>query len=544
MSVFEQYLQTALGWHDGVRVRVQDKVESPLVSIHEAVHERIFAETPDGQVHAVFAGALREGLVCAEDAAAVRQTVEGMFDNSRKAHEVFANYLSIKELPASTEQHYLKELSADYLAFYEQLAELIDEHIPTSFLQYVIGWEFAAAVFSSKLILRTAGCSKGVPLLLKPDERPDVRLELLLGTLRGHEMRQLCEKIQIVAKQTCDQRGMEPWDFLVEEAWVRRTLIDGRYSDASTVEEAVSAELRAWLRERVPFWYLLEEQQQNAFDCFTEMASNRFGMELNNAQGLLGLKSTHISTLRRAVSQSRSRVVNTNPIQLPKGDVAFLKDFSSWQDYEAVGVYSACPPAQASCWMVLFWNQDPENHPAAVAYQYMTKDVGDFLELWSRHHAAGIKVPTITAVVLAIRGIREYPNILKSYPHLLADGIREKVCWYLWNGIFELIHASLNSGQKLSFACIEMEEFAQHYGQPTQLEYDGMAIVAVQTVEEPDLGIFLRAMRHQAFGALSQVIAAAVAEGKAHWIDDEVSNGLVPLCREALGVAETFWDEY
>jgi hypothetical protein len=416
--------------------------------------------------------------------------------------------------------------------------------VPTSFLQYLVGWAFAVAVFSSNLIERVGEIERGTLLILTPEERPSERLVQLLNTLRQHDLSFLRGFLHEVAEKECQRQGFEPWDFLSEEAWMQRTYEEGRTDEGTFVEEAISRELRAWLRGIVPFPYLPEERQHEAFSSFSEMASSRFGMEIQDIHSLIDLDTLNIATSRRAIYQSRSRVKNSNPIRLPYGDSESLAEYENWQNFVAVGIYSACPPDNCKTWLMLFWTEDPEHHGAACSFTFDASEVGAFLQSWSEHREHGDKVPNISAVVIAIHGLHEYPEILQAYPYLLAEGIRERVAWYLWNGIYEMIHAFRSAEQPLYFGRIEMAEYEPHRGQLSQLEYDGMVIVLIQTTETPTIGVFVRAMRHQAFGSLSALIITLVKEGKSFWIAEHLQRDMVSLGREALAVAETFWDEY
>jgi hypothetical protein len=224
-SNFTTWFATLAGWHDGVRIRVRDDVESPLVSIHEGIHEKILSETPDGQVHAAFLAALREGLVKSEDKTAVETTVKGIFEHSQFAQEVFANYLAIKQLPADSENRYLSEPHSDYREYFDVLSEIIDEHIPTSFLQYVVGWALGVVVFSSTLIERVPDLKQGQPLVLSTDEQPSARLKQLIRVLRKHDLAKIRDRIFTVAQEECARRALTPWNFSSEYEWMTRTFV-------------------------------------------------------------------------------------------------------------------------------------------------------------------------------------------------------------------------------------------------------------------------------------------------------------------------------
>jgi hypothetical protein len=544
--MFESLFSSLAGWHDGVRIRVCDDFSSPLVSVHESIHERIFAETPDGQVHAAFFGALKEDLVADNDRAAVEATVRNILLHSRYAQEVFANYMAIKQLPAASEAKYLGELSTEYCEYFHVLADIIDPHIPTTYLQFLVAWALAVAVFSSELIVRIEKVSPGEPVVLLPDEQPNTRLNQLLARLRSQNLSELRERLCMIARKECESRGIKLWDFVSEEEWTDRIFNGGDIcSDGAHIEEAMSKELDLWIRGFAEFPFLKNDFRREVFDRYSDAVLSRFGMDLRDANEILNVDGLSVATLRGAVWQSRSRVKNTSPANVKAGSSAFLSEYGRWKHFVAVGIYTAYPPKNLSTWIVLFWTNDPQCHPAAEVASFDSKDVGKFLELWSQHQAAGDLVPQITSIVVALDGMAEFAEVLKRNPiFLFVEEFRSKLCWYLLNGVFEFIYGLIEKKLPVFVGRIDMPEYEQHHQKLSQLEYDGIVLVVAQVTDTHVIGLFVRAMRHQSFAPLKSLIAALVDDGKVEWMTDKILREAQPIGTEAFAVSSTFWDEY
>jgi len=88
------------------------------------MHERIFRETPDGQIHAAYCGAIDLDSVTGETRDVVERSLDVFIENARLPHEAFATYLSVKALPATVEPLLLAELSTEYLGYRPSLRKL------------------------------------------------------------------------------------------------------------------------------------------------------------------------------------------------------------------------------------------------------------------------------------------------------------------------------------------------------------------------------------------------------------------------------------
>lgn len=258
MRPFHLEYRAIAGYHDGVGARVIDTAApSPLVSLHEAMHGRIFRETPDGQVHASYCLAAERRALPDAVLAAVRTSSQICFEVSRLPHESFATYLSIKSLPASEESTYLRQLTPEYLQYFRPLSDRIDEFFPSSYLQFLIAWNLAVLVFSSPLLERFQTLDVSIPVDLSPDENPAHRLTLLLREFERSAMSQLSGGLERVARDTCKQRGVRYWNIFSEDAWTEVLYSGGVVSKTpALLEFRLSDFLREQFVSMVPFTVL------------------------------------------------------------------------------------------------------------------------------------------------------------------------------------------------------------------------------------------------------------------------------------------------
>ena len=143
-------------------------VVSPPVAYHEMEHGKIFRETPDGNIASAFSVALERHTVDEAILSSLNASLEILCEASRRPHEAFATYLSVKVMPSNDVGALMAKLTPEYEAYFGLLAGLLDRKIKTTFLQYLVAWNCAVIVFSSPLIERLYHIDLRAPLVLTP----------------------------------------------------------------------------------------------------------------------------------------------------------------------------------------------------------------------------------------------------------------------------------------------------------------------------------------------------------------------------------------
>jgi hypothetical protein len=558
MRAFQVEYRAIAGFHDGVCARVLDSATlSPLVSLHEAMHGRIFRETPDGQIHAGYCLAVEHRLLSGPALEAATQSSQRFFESARLPHESFATYLSIKSLPAAEESTQLQQLTPEYIEYFKLLSECIDGVFPTSHLQFLIAWNFAAAIFSSPLLERFDTLDVNLPVDLLPDESPHHRFDLLLRQFVRADRWHLRQKLEIAAREMCAQSGLRYWDIFSENAWMEALYFDGRISEAPVLlEMKLSKLLQDWLRSTVSFTVLQGPRLAAAFARYAASLHTKLNLQPCIAVSQdSDQRRIQSDIIRTAASESQSRIINSGFYSPHRLDDLPGRTEELLRKLSAISIYSDCPPGRnLTHWSILGWarqatdaREAPEFLPELLA-RFRSSDVLSFLTEWMDRRARGVAVPELRAIIVAIRGPAEYEQLLeKLRPILDVDvDLYSRLCWYCWGGFMEMHQALANSRGPLFFGDLYEESYRELLNRNAldALSYNGLVIKVLQVGEKTRRGLFMKALPMQSAASLSSSQDVWVQTGVIEPASHEMLDKLVPLTSEVIEVARTFWREY
>ncbi|MBY3381692.1 hypothetical protein [Rhizobium laguerreae] len=209
--------------------------ENPTVTFHEVLHERILMRTPDGLTHL----RLKQlSVECAADEGTrnwAAQWCEAIEQESAIAHESIATYCGIKQAACKEHPAAIAALSADYLSWFQSLAEPIDKVFYASYVQYLIGWFLAELCFSTSMPARICLNRPGSAIVFADDEKPNWRLERILDRFSEEEMKDLLRCLQAVT--TVDIQSEDAWEALPIQ-------------DQKSLDGQLSKTIREWAEER------------------------------------------------------------------------------------------------------------------------------------------------------------------------------------------------------------------------------------------------------------------------------------------------------
>jgi hypothetical protein len=528
-----------------------------LVSLHESMHGRIFRETPDGQLHAGYCLAVEQRLLSGPALEAVTKSSQTFFEASRLAHESFATYLSVKALPAAEESTYREQLTPEYMEYFNRLADNIDAFFPTSHLQFLLAWNFAVVVFSSPLIERFHTLDVSLPIELSPDENPGYRFESLLKQFGQSNRYHLKQQLEKLARETCAQRGLHYWDIFSEDAWMEAVLCGGSISAAPAfLEMRLSELLQERLLSIVPFTVLRGSRLAAAFATY----ANSSRMKLNFQRRVLAnlgsdQERLHNEVLRAAAYESQSRIANSECYSPQLLDDLPGRTEDLLRRFPCISIYSDCPPGRnLTHWSILGWVRQAKSSGGQFGFvpeflaQFRSSDVLVFLQEWMDRKARGVAVPELGAIIIAVRGPTEYAPLLENLGPILDENedLRSKLCWYCWEGFMEMHYELAGAQAPLLFGNLHEEayrEVADRHPRDT-LTYNGLVVKTLQVGEKARQGVFMRALPMQSAASLSTFQDLWFQAGKLEPASVEVHEKLVPLTREVIEVARTFWREY
>ena len=159
------------------------------------------------------------------------EILRALLATSRTAQQATATYLSIKRHAADEQPGVLMALSEDHEAYYDVLADVLDERLGASVVQHLVAWNAAIVAFSSRYMARfLSGLQDGEDLAPQPDEQPDARLQRVLDQIDAHAAALdgwLAERHAGICSRVALQRGISTtstrggWFELRARTWCR-----------------------------------------------------------------------------------------------------------------------------------------------------------------------------------------------------------------------------------------------------------------------------------------------------------------------------------
>lgn len=557
MEHFDTEFLSAGGWHDGVRTRVTDSaVNKPLISMHEMMHEKIFRETPDGQIHAAFCNALQLDSISAAERPFVEESARTFFQVSRLPQEVFATYLSVKSFISSAEPALIGQLTQEYLRYFQLFADIVDPQFSSSYVQFLVGWNSAVAVFSSPLLERLGSIDIGDSIHLLEDENWEIRFKRLLVMLEKADYTKLKQRLEVKAQNTCKQLGIAYWDIFSESSWRNKLFQDGQVSDRAgdgpLVEQALSEELREWLQSILPFTFLSGERLAKAFASFDDIISSKLKLIYTGwPNEKIEDTNTDTDTVANVSFQSKSRIKNTLSVRLPTGHREYLLSGEVFEQISAFAVCSACPPQNLTKWYVMLWTGDCKDLTAnpTVAAQFDRDDVMDFFKIWLERDKQGFVVPEVLAIVIAVQGAEDFSRILLETDFLFwkHEKMFNKLCWYWWDRFYDVYKIYCGKSQPVFAGRFDTSGVTPFYGVDVlerAWQYNGLVIKVIHVSEKVGCGLFIRAFPMLSATSIISFENSLIESGKLQVMSNEMLEKFLPLANEVISYAQTFWNEY
>jgi hypothetical protein len=332
------------GFHDGQSAVLNvDSLADPVVAYHEAVHERIFTSTPDGQVLSV----LLQILQYAESKGkalppAVAALANCLLENSRQAHEAVATYLAIMQFSPGLGDSAYQRLPAKYRTYYHMLSDVIDERFHEPRLRCIVAEGLMVTAFDSGYLARLAESDLSSPPDPCLEEYPDERLRRLLVALKNSdaaELRDILQISELTEKEVVEQ--MLANDIPVGDKLAKRML-----------EDIIFTACEPYLRSRFKALSSLPSMEQGTAERLAKFGSvvKPFGITIGVAEeGIAGRRRT------RAFWQARSLVANPRSSPLKREDDRILAGNELFDSLTQFQVLSAEPPEHLSQWMFVGW---------------------------------------------------------------------------------------------------------------------------------------------------------------------------------------------
>lgn len=229
------------GFHDMDRAYISStSITDVIVMQHEMQHDVALTETNYGIIQSIFR-TVYENSKTNTTQNSIAKWSSLLCAGSRHSHEALATYLTIKGLPYQLGLKTVEELPEEYKGYYDILSLLIDNILPTTFLQYMVGKIMIEICFSSRLIEKMLKWQPETPVQLHDDDVPDRRLERLLPVWHNH-----LPELRTLLSEKCPQQNFytdlpHSFNILSEQDWV-------------TIPLNISQQIDDWLNIECRFW--------------------------------------------------------------------------------------------------------------------------------------------------------------------------------------------------------------------------------------------------------------------------------------------------
>lgn len=548
LKPFSLELKTIAGYYDGTRSRIHDSaLASPIVSIHESIHQRIFKETPDGQIHSLFVIYLENKSLKEEDRKVITKSLEIFIESSRLPHEAFATYLSIKNMPPDIESDLLLQHSKEYQSYYKIISDVIDKHYKCSYLQYLIVWNLAILIFSSPLLERLESIDIRIPVNLSEDENSTIRFNLLMNKLKLVDYNALTEKLILSAKKSCDLYKFKYWDILSETEW-EKALYD-KNIDSVLIENDLSITIQDWLISISPFAYLIDNRLIGAYEKFKKTLSEKFHIETELLSRDYSERTIR-NDFKDASDSAKSRIINSTPLYNPQ-KVAIDDIDAVLNEVSSFSIYSLSPHLQSSDLNFHFRSNKKD---ASIILRVEKDTAISFLKKWMKKKQLKEQCPLLDSIILATENHVDFIRDLAADNYFLVNNkeLSSKLCWYWWGDITDVYSLSLIDGAIMYIGEIHStkindikKENANEYIKKILGEYNEIVIRLIEyKIGSESVGLLVRAYPFRVSSVLSRYEDKLINQNKVIRMPEEMIINYTPMASEALHAAQLLWPEY
>lgn len=436
-SVFEPFslvlASSAAGYHDGLHLAVDIKtLADPVIACHEGVHQKIFSDTPDGQVLSSFLMLLG---VKKEWGQALPTSVEPLANllvkNSRFAHETVATYLAIKLFSPGPGDKVYERLPAKYKEYYNTLADVVEKLSDRSRVQRVMAEAISDIVFDSYYQARLVDTGLESAPDPDPEELPDERLRRALDTLSHSEAKQLAETLNTTH---------EAMTLKISKDASERGLDFNHERPQAVFDSSMSIYCRPIIREYLvkrsglPSLSIESSHRRAVLHKFTDMM-RPFKLKLEIAEDPARTK---------AFWQGRSLLINKRLLPCEQGDDRILAGDEVFGAIREFQLLSAEPPDHLDRWIFVGFSGQ---RPPSGGY-FSTDAVLNWLGRCRDREREGRSCPQARAITVAVRRLEEIQAIQKllmKYTSIKDDAgsLRGRsaavVTWYWRESWLELL---------------------------------------------------------------------------------------------------------
>ncbi|MCV2218531.1 hypothetical protein [Thauera sp. Sel9] len=450
-----------VGSHDGSRATLHlGALDDEVVYHHEYGHEVLFSRSTDGSILALLWRVMDEpGGIRGDELSAFSITADTLATGSIDAQETFATYYGIKLVAPEVGKGYIRHLPANYKAYYEEAATVIDPLFASTFMQVRVALTLTHFAFDSRFAARFLRNPRFAYQTQDQDEEPNHRLRALLSELgaRGKELR--CQ-LSDAAKQFFERRQVTGWNLNDEEAWRDQGTL------ANLLDLELDGVMASWLRSRRVVPFLTAEERVKCGKRLIAFA-RELCVDLRQTVGTevadipdLDAATAHFrrdaATRAHAWKQAGSFIANSSIGRtLPGADGAALWEIDDYRNADKLVVISGDPDDLPDVWTVL--RDGPEGAQTNLtlgerrvfAVHYLRDDVISWLNQLQPEH--GWTGPQPYLIISPIGSERKAGNRAFSYGPAVAPGYidprhNDRMALYVMGNWFDFIEAAAQTG--------------------------------------------------------------------------------------------------
>jgi hypothetical protein len=537
-----------VGWHDGERVTINfADSNDPVIAHHEAWHERIFTSMPDGYIlRGLLMVVAKKEQLSIEIPPNVETNVDTFVAETRFAQEVSATYLGIKQLSPQQISDELKKLNKEYRKYYDTLAEAIDPHFHSTYMQYIVGTGIVWYAFSSPFLTRFVESGLNVDFTLKLHESPNERIHILIATLKKNNCAELFDLIHSKVKAYCEESGHEMWDLHSEEDWKKNP------GFASLAEAIATDATTQWLQEKSALELIDSDARGKAIEKLSEILLPYGIQTVSKFTSDLPVQAVENRRWIEAGVQAESMMDNPKAAQLVKNDDFLLgKDFFM-RSFKAFSVISDMSIKHTDGWTILTRKEPDDIYPTDGA-RVSTKTMLLWLQRYRDFERAGFILPEPLTITIGLNDIEELVELNgQIFEGMtirdLTGKLYNSMCWYWRANWLELLENYIDYDKVkvkvMTLIPSEMTGSSEEQILPAHkdIKSGGVWVKVLKFAETP--GIVMRVYNYRAAAFIKLREDELIKEGKLTGFDEQERRQATRVVSHTLTTMAALWKKF
>ena len=450
------------GFHDLIAPAIHFGVSnSAMVSKHEGFHDELLKHSPFGGFQSDVAFFASEALNSTAEYALLQRWRDLSIMASRMAHETYATYLSIKWFSPDHHDRLLERHPEIYRGYYTNLANVVDEHFQSSFIQFIVGKTIGACAFWSMIRARVVTVEELSIPVIYDKEKPDRRISLIINNFQPLFVEKINDAIN---KETSKliQKNILPsaFDANVETQWNLLETNKSKEADffySHAIRKAIFGIASERLSMELYKWHSTGPSEAKKF---YGAVMERTGLEFEVVGGgeLSEAETEDISFMKSAEALNRLRngsISVHNPHRMDETPSLELTNDSMLDRYVlptniTINEDEFDPPANVN-WRVITFSHSGEQHSYRIANDTLRHAL--FIHRPLRRGQGSNNV--IDTILIRVASLDKFESLYEEYEDPFTHGDHvfryPTIFWYMGGNYAEWLDAISSHGNSCVF---------------------------------------------------------------------------------------------